>query len=136
MPYGLPKDGRPRCDYGLRLKRKSPTGRRGKFDRQNGTDMNNLAHRDFVASDWKSLDKNTLKGSCTLTLPSGLVIKEITYHEQNGKRWIGFPGRPWTRPDGSTAYVNIFKFATDEAKTDFDRRALAAIGELRLGLVE
>lgn len=34
----------------------------------------------FVASDWRALEPNTLKGFFSLTLPSGLVLRECTYH--------------------------------------------------------
>lgn len=86
--------------------------------------------REFIAIDWKAFEKNTLRGFCTIVLPSGLRIKECTVHEKNGSRWLGLPGKPWTKNDGTTSYISILDFANDEARTRFQRLALAAVDEL------
>lgn len=44
--------------------------------------------------DFKPMRKNTLLGFFTLALDSGLVIKECSLHEKDGKRWFSFPGKP------------------------------------------
>jgi hypothetical protein len=41
-----------------------------------------------------SNDSNTLKGFLDLELAGfGMVLKGCTFHEREGKRWIGFPGK-------------------------------------------
>jgi hypothetical protein len=86
--------------------------------------------REFLALDWKPMQRNTLQGFVTIVLPSGLRIRECSLHEKNGKRWVSLPGKPWTRQDGTTSYVAILDFADDEARFRFQRLALAAIDEM------
>jgi hypothetical protein len=90
----------------------------------------------FSASDWKAYEKNTLRGFVTIDLPSGMRIKECTVHEKNGKRWIGLPGKPWIKSDGTTGYVSILDFASEETKNRWQRLALAAVDDLLLGVHE
>jgi hypothetical protein len=84
----------------------------------------------FYARDWKALERNTLRGFVTIELPSGLVIKECSLHERDGRRWVGLPGKPYTAKDGQTSYVNIIDFGTKQARTQFQELALKAIDEL------
>ena len=50
--------------------------------------------------DFKPIRKNTLLGFFTLALDSGLIIKECSLHEKEGKRWFSFPGKPQIDKDG------------------------------------
>ena len=53
------------------------------------------------ATDWRPLERNTLRGFLTLELPSGLILHECTYHRAaSGAEWIGLPGRPQLDRDG------------------------------------
>ena len=45
----------------------------------------------FRASDWRGLERNTLRGFFRLTLPSGIQINDCTFHEKGESRWIGLP---------------------------------------------
>jgi hypothetical protein len=85
---------------------------------------------EFVASDWRPMPKNTLLGFCSITLPSGMRIKECTVHEKSGKRWVSLPGKPWTKQDGTTGYVSILDFSTLEQKNRFQKLALEAVDAL------
>jgi hypothetical protein len=69
----------------------------------------NGGSREFRASDWKTLEKNTFKGFLTIVLPSGLRIKECGLHERN---------------------VPILDFASDEARARFQTLAIAAVDAL------
>ena len=89
--------------------------------------------KEFLANDWKAFEKNTLKGFVTILLPSGLCIRECSVHEKNGNRWIGLPGKPWNRKDGTTTYIPIIDFANDGARVRFQNLALAAINNLLEG---
>ena len=51
--------------------------------------------------DFKPFSKNTLLGFFDLELDSGLILSGCALHEKNGKRWIGLPAKPITKPDGS-----------------------------------
>jgi hypothetical protein len=86
----------------------------------------------FIAFDFKDVRKgDSLQGFVTLELPSHLVIKDCAYHcREDGRRWIGLPGKPFTKQDGTTSYVNILDFSSKEAKNKFQRMALEAVDEL------
>ena len=89
-------------------------------------------HRDFVVTNWKAYEKNTLRGFLSLTLPSGLIIHNCTLQEKDGSRWIGLPARPYTK-DGSTSYALLIEFATKEARQPFQTMALEAVDRLMEG---
>ena len=63
--------------------------------------------RKLVISDWKPHSKNTLQGFFTATLPSGLVLQSLVLHEGGDARWIAFPAREWTDPQGATQYARV-----------------------------
>jgi DNA-binding cell septation regulator SpoVG len=85
----------------------------------------NGGHRDreITVADWKPLTKNTLRGFFTATLPSGMVIHNLTVHEKNGSRWIGLPAREWTDAGGTKNFAKLIEF-TDRRTADRFRDAL------------
>jgi hypothetical protein len=93
----------------------------------------------FTATDWRPLERNTLRGFFNLTLPSGVRINDCALHDRgNGARWVGLPGRPQMdadgrqkcSPDGKKLWVAIVEIDGAEARAAFQRRALEAIDEL------
>jgi hypothetical protein len=75
-------------------------------------------------------EKNTLRGFCDLELTRvGLVLHDCTWHEKDGKEWVGFPARAYETKDGSTAWQPLIEFAegANEAREQFRDRALEAI---------
>lgn len=93
----------------------------------------------ITASDWHPMARATLRGFVTLKLePSGIVIRECTLHERDGKRWVALPGRPQLAKhgqplkdlNGKVLYVSIVEIAGTEARTRFQKAALAAIYKL------
>jgi hypothetical protein len=55
----------------------------------------------ITASEWREVVKNTLRGFCVLTLsPSGLVLRDCTLHERDGKRWVSLPSKPQIDSEG------------------------------------
>ena len=44
--------------------------------------------------------KNTLLGFAVIELPSGLIVRDVSVHEKNGKRWASLPSRPMLDADG------------------------------------
>jgi hypothetical protein len=79
---------------------------------------------------FRPFQKNTLRGFVSLELTRvGLAINDCTLHENNGKKWIGLPARPYQGQDGSTKWTPVVEFiagARHEAD-DFQRQALDAI---------
>ena len=76
-------------------------------------------------------EKNTLKGFVDLELiRTGIIIRDCTWHRhENGKEWIGFPARSYTKDDGTTAWQPLVEFAegATEARKQFQQKALEAI---------
>jgi hypothetical protein len=79
---------------------------------------------------FRGYEKNTLKGFCDLELTNtGLVIRDCTWHEKDGKEWVGFPARSYTDKNGDTQWQALIEFAegAKEAREQFRKQALAAI---------
>ena len=84
-------------------------------------------------------ERNTLRGFVTLELPSGLILRECTYHRAaTGAEWVGLPGRPQLDRDGrqrkdatgKSLYTPIVEFKGKERRERFQAAALAAVREL------
>ena len=94
----------------------------------------------IVARDWRPLEKNTLRGFCTLVLsPSGLVLRECTLHVNADRRWIGLPSKPQLDADGKhridpstgkKAYSPIVELMGKEERARFQRAATDAVDKL------
>jgi hypothetical protein len=98
--------------------------------------------RTVQASDWKTVERNTLRGFCTLKLPSGLIIRECTWHVKDDSEWIGLPSRPQLDKDGNTRrdtatgrplYVPVVEIAGKDARARFQAAALQAVHMLVRG---
>jgi hypothetical protein len=98
--------------------------------RANGAPAPPAVAQQFIASDWKPYSKNTLQGFFNLTLPSGLIIRECSYHERDSKSWVAMPAKPWVKQDGSTSYVTILEFVDKQTQYEFGCLAVAAIEQL------
>ena len=79
-------------------------------------------------TDIKKLDKNTLKGSFTLVI-GPLHIEGFTCHENNGKRWIGFPAKEYFDSDGKKKYWPLLRVPDKGRYANFQRWAKAQVGE-------
>ena len=83
-------------------------------------------HRRITVSNWKPLEKGSLRGFLTITLASGLILNNCQLLETGQERWIGLPSQRFQRRDGSVAYVPIVEFATKRSK-QFQAEALRAV---------
>lgn len=78
--------------------------------------------------DFRPFSKNTLKGFLTVSLPdAGLVLKECTWHEKDGKEWIGFPARQFKGQDGETKWNNLIDFAKGFDRDGWQKAAIDAV---------
>lgn len=94
----------------------------------------------ITASDWRAIERNTLRGFLVLRLaPSGLVLRDCSLHEKDGKRWIGLPSKPQlddegrqrTAPaTGKRLYAPIVEIAGKAEREAFQIAALAAADRL------
>lgn len=81
----------------------------------------------IMVRDYRRYEKNTLQAFVALEiLDINLLIKDCTVHQQNGKAWIGFPGKQFEK-DGKKVWTNLIEFKDDEKKEEFRSAAIAAI---------
>jgi hypothetical protein len=83
--------------------------------------------RDIRILDWRSLEKNTLRGFFSAQLPSGLIIHEMMLHEKGESQWIAFPAKEWINPAGEKKYTCLLEFASRERADQFKHAVLAAL---------
>ena len=81
--------------------------------------------RGFAVREWKSFEKNTLRGFLSVELPSGMILHDCTIHQKNGSRWIGLPARQYEK-GGTKTWAPLIEFASKEAREKFQAAALAA----------
>lgn len=88
----------------------------------------------FVASNWKALEKNTLKGFFDLTISLGeedlnlvFILRGATYHERDESRWVSMPARPYKDSAGKETWANIVDWPGPQNKREFLSMALEAL---------
>lgn len=81
----------------------------------------------FIARNFRPLRKNTLRGFVEIETPSGLVISDVTLHEQNGRRWLSMPARQYEKDDGEKTWAPCVKFRDRDAAERFQSAALPAV---------
>jgi hypothetical protein len=92
----------------------------------------------MVASNWRPLERGTLLGFFDLQLPSGLKLRECTFHVKGDSAWIGLPGKPqldaegkhWIGPDGKKAYSPVVEIPSRKRRDRFQEQAVAAVRRL------
>ena len=81
----------------------------------------------FTVTNPKSIRKNTLVGAFDLEMPSGLIIRGAMLFEKNGRRWVGFPSKEFTKQDGSKGYFPLLEFASREIADKFQAQVLPLV---------
>ena len=89
----------------------------------------------ITISDWKPLRKGALRGFLTATLPSGLVVHEISVLVSNGKAWASPPSKPLLDRDGRVMvndagkrrYAAIIEFVSKETRDRWSEAVVAAL---------
>jgi hypothetical protein len=91
----------------------------------------------MVASDWRALDRGTMRGFFVLRLPSGLELHGCTLHERGADRWIGLPAAGQVGTDGRVRvvdgrrlYTAMVQIADRHIRQRFQAEALAALDQL------
>ena len=87
----------------------------------------NAGHRSIEIAEWKPHTKNTLRGFLSVTLPSGMVIHNLTLHEKGDARWVGLPAREWTDNQGEKQYAKLIEFTTRAIADRFRDEILLAL---------
>jgi hypothetical protein len=82
----------------------------------------------IICEEFRPFKKNTLVGFADLALPDlGLRIKECPVHRQNDRRWVAFPARPWTDPQGKKQWASIIEFLNGADREGFQAAAVVAV---------
>jgi hypothetical protein len=96
----------------------------------------------IVASDWRALGRNSLRGFVTLKLsPSGIVLRDCSLDEKDGRRWVGLPAMPLLDAEGrhrigedsKRLYTPAVEIIGKSERERFQRTALAAVDKLFSG---
>jgi hypothetical protein len=78
--------------------------------------------------EWKSFEKNTLRGFVTAQMPSGVIFRGLMVHMKGDVRWISFPSREYTdKTSGARRYAPFVDFTSREKQTHFCGLVLGAL---------
>jgi DNA-binding cell septation regulator SpoVG len=65
------------------------------------------------------LNRGALIARFDLSLPSGMVIKQVTLLDGANGRWLGMPSREWTNQAGEKKYIQLVEFTDAAARKRF-----------------
>jgi|SRR5579875_2621000 len=90
----------------------------------------------FKVTDWKPINRGSLIGFCTVTMPSGIVLRDVAIIQSDTSLWASPPAKPMVDKDGYVVednagkrrYVPIVEFTTKQVR---DRWSAAVIDALR-----
>jgi hypothetical protein len=91
--------------------------------------VNNGKGKKMKILKFKAFEKNTLRGFIEVELPSGMIVKEISWHQRDDREWLGLPARQFEKEDGSKSWANQVDFATKELYWKFVDAVLNALRE-------
>jgi hypothetical protein len=85
--------------------------------------------RAMTVSDFKPLNKNTVRGVFTLILPSGMKINGCLLHQRvEGQYWIGLPSIP-REVAGKKIWSKVIEFDSKATHERFQAGAVAAVAK-------
>jgi hypothetical protein len=90
----------------------------------------------ILVTDWKPRHSGTLHGFCTVHLPSGMILHEVSIHTRSGSWWASPASKPMLSRDGTALrdeagkvrYSSIVSF---DSKQTRDRLSQAVVDALR-----
>jgi hypothetical protein len=78
---------------------------------------------------FKPFNKSTLRGFFTLLLDD-FEIESFTYHDSDGKRWVGMPSKQGKAENGETAWFPLIRINDKRRYADFQRWAISEIKKI------
>jgi hypothetical protein len=87
----------------------------------------------FTISNANLIRKNSLVGSFDLQMPSGIIVRGAMLLEKNGQRWINFPSKEWSKPDGKKGYMPLIEFSSAGVRDRFQAHILPLAEQALLG---
>lgn len=102
----------------------------GGTDNRHSTNSESPQQYRVTCSEFRAFDKNTLQGFATLRLaPPGIEIQGCSVHAKGGKRWVNFPAKQYTGPDGVVCWQNLVTIDKGSAYWRFQDLAFLAIDD-------
>jgi hypothetical protein len=85
-------------------------------------------------TDWRPLRRNSLLGFASIRV-GALVIKDVTLHSSNGRRWAGLPAKPRMSQGGEimkdergkVLYTPVLEWSNRETADRFSNAVIAAV---------
>jgi DNA-binding cell septation regulator SpoVG len=81
--------------------------------------------RQFSITKWKPEIKNTKRGYFSVTLPSGIIINDVSLHEKDDRRWVNMPSK-LSKTDAERYFLTV-EFSNREIQNDFQEHVLEAL---------
>jgi hypothetical protein len=88
----------------------------------------------IVVEEFKTLERNSLRGFCRVRMPSGMILHDVGIYEKDGKRWASPPSKPAIgrdgtafKKDGKPVYTPIVSFASKEVRDRFSDAVIEAL---------
>lgn len=93
--------------------------------------------------DWRAFRKNSLLGFASVRL-GALLIRDLTVHAANGKRWVGLPAKPRLAAGGDVMkdergkalYTPVLEWSNRDTADRFSNAVIAAISREHPGAVD
>ena len=83
----------------------------------------------YEIKNFKSFRKNTLRGFFSLRIDH-FEIESFTYHEKDGKRWVGMPSKQSKDENGELAWFPTVRINDKEKYASFQQWAIAEVKAL------
>lgn len=78
--------------------------------------------------EWRSFEKNTLRGFVTVQMQSGVIYRGLMVHEKGDARWVSFPAREYLdKSTGAKKYAPFVDFTSREKMNQFCGLILGAL---------
>jgi hypothetical protein len=102
-----------------------PTAPESKLENEPVIQLERQAPTQFKISGVRGFTKNTLRGFFDLEIVGlGLILRGCTLHERDGKSWVGYPGKPFKKDDGTECWANIVDFTDNKSRYLFGDEVL------------
>lgn len=91
---------------------------------------------DIIITNWKPMDRNSLRGFLSAQFPSGLIVHEVSVHASNGKVWASPPSKPLIDGtsgnalrdgDGKIRYVPLIAFSDKSLRDRWSKAVVEAV---------
>ncbi len=84
-------------------------------------------------TNWKDWNgKGSLRGSFSVTLPSGLILHDVALFGKGDARWVAMPRQRYTDKAGNTSFKTLVEFASRKVADNFRDQVLIALEGARL----